>query len=982
MVAHRVKGPVPLRRIARLIGPGLLVGAALCAPVFGQLAPLVPLDDSEVNVPLLPPGVIKNAPELYGDYVYVWGLEDGTQVIQYHGDFVLQLGDRRLKAQEAVVWMQKSVWNSTAFYHFEVFLSHNAEVVDSAGTVNTGPLLFVTFNTTQPPTVQADIHTTQTSGETKLYAEAMQTRDAVQNMPATQPSDMQTVQPGARRPLPQPKARPLVRHTAKDEEYNEHEGIVVATGDVYLSQGLVDSTEFLEIRADAAVLFLADREQLKKAMATSKPARTTGRGALEPFPEETPEQPKAAKGRSPFGGIQAAISGAYLKGNVVLTRGERSIRASELYYDFQNDRALILDAVMRAVAGSREIPIYVRAEQVRQLSNTEYFARKAQVSASEFHTPHLSIGAERIFLTDETPRNASGQITNFEAGKYRMYDTTLNVEGVPVAYWPYSAGDFRQTQTSLKSARFAFSNDFGASFDTRWYLFNLLGIQKPEGVDATLRLDYFSKKGPGVGVDVDYSTEDRYGLFRGYYIHDTGHDNLGPFRKEYEDPPTENRGRLLVRHRELLPKGWELTLEASYISDPNFLEEYFNAEYEEGKEQETLLYLKKQQDNWAFTALAQWRVLDWLTQTEHFPDLGFHWIGEPIGDFGSFYDESHLGFARYKPDDRQVYSDFKDSRITARADSRNEVDFPIKLGDANVTPFAMARTDYWDDSPFEGSLGRLFGMLGVRSGTQFWRCYDTESRLFDVHGVRHIIKPEVTGWMSGSNKDSQDLYPFDQGIESINDFYGSSLALRQAWQTKRGGPGQWRTVDWITFDVELNLFGNQPNYQLPIGRYYDSRPENSIARDHVRTDFKYRISDTTAILSETNWDLNDKDLDLFDVSYAVERTPRFSYFVGYRRVADISSNLVGGGVNYKINDKYTFAGRTFYDLDRNELEELEVSIIRKWPRWYTALTFGLDNVPRDVSLSLSAWPEGAPRATLGNRRYSALSESTGIRPEN
>ena len=270
-MAHRVKGPVPLRRIARLIGPGLLV-TLLCAPVWAQLAPLVPLDDNEVNVPLLPPGVLKSTPELFGDYVYVWGLEDGTQVIQYHGDFVLQIGDRRLRAGEAVVWMQKSVWNSTAFYHFEVFLSRNAEVVDSAGTVNSGPLLFVTFNTAQPAVVQADIHTTQTSAETKLYGEAVQTRDAVQGRSATQPAEMQTIQPGVRRPTPQPKARPIVRHTATEEEYNEREGIIVATGQVYLSQGLVDSTEFLEIRADAAVLFLADRESLRKAMAATRPA--------------------------------------------------------------------------------------------------------------------------------------------------------------------------------------------------------------------------------------------------------------------------------------------------------------------------------------------------------------------------------------------------------------------------------------------------------------------------------------------------------------------------------------------------------------------------------------------------------------------------------------------------------------------------------------------------------------------------------------
>ena len=33
-------------------------------------------------------------------------------------------------------------------------------------------------------------------------------------------------------------------------------------------------------------------------------------------------------------------------------------------------------------------------------------------------------------------------------------------------------------------------------------------------------------------------------------------------------------------------------------------------------------------ENWAFTTLVQWRLLDFLTQTEHLPDFGFYWIGE------------------------------------------------------------------------------------------------------------------------------------------------------------------------------------------------------------------------------------------------------------------------------------------------------------------------------------------------------------------
>jgi hypothetical protein len=45
------------------------------------------------------------------------------------------------------------------------------------------------------------------------------------------------------------------------------------------------------------------------------------------------------------------------------------------------------------------------------------------------------------------------------------------------------------------------------------------------------------------------------------------------------------------------------------------------------------------------------------------------------------------------------------------------------------------------------------------------------------------------------------------------------------------------------------------------------------------------------------------------------------------------------------------------------------------------LTLGLDNIEEDFNVGISVWPEGAPEATLGSRRFTGLSKSTGIRPE-
>ncbi|HOA74236.1 MAG TPA: LPS assembly protein LptD [Phycisphaerae bacterium] len=961
----------------------LCVAAFITAPARSQVAPLVPLGEPEPEEPLLPAGITRTKPEAYGQYAHVWSLEDGTHVIQYYGDFSLHLGARRLTSRDAVIWMQRTAWKDLEYFHYDVFLSTEANVRDAAGTVTSGPTLFVTFNSFEPPELEMDSSTSEPSTRSTLYEEASRVRQQVlAGRPADAgPDPLQVVNPDAETREPRPEPRPIVRYRSEgDIIIDERAGTITIPSKVYLSQGLIETGEFSEMRADAAVIFLSRRPEAEEK--------------AEPEDVLAPEEPQRTPGTSGPGGAfgtlggegQPPVAGVYLRGDVVLTRGEQMVRASELYYDLENDRALILDAVVRVTVPGQDIPLYVRAEQVRQLSSTEFMARKARVSTSEFSTPHVHLGAEKIYLTDATPRGEAGEVIGLEAGRYRAENVTLNLEGVPLAYWPYATGDFRREEVALRSARVAYSDDFGMSVQSRWFLFNLLGVERPKGIEALLITDYFSKRGPAVGMDVDYEDENSFGLFRGYYIHDHGTDDLGAYRDG--SFPNENRGRITWRHREYLSedKSWQLTLEGSYLSDANFLEEYFYREFEEGKEQETLAYLKKQQDNWAFTLLAQWRIVDFLTQTEHLPDAAFRWIGQPLGEIANYYSESHAGLVRRRVDDRRFFEDNRwttndvDTHVTVRTTTRNEVDFPITLGNAQVVPFAMANTGYWDASARKGATGRAFGMLGVRSGTQFWRVFENvASRLLDVYGLRHVIKPEVVAWLSASNIDSLDLYQFDRGIEDIDDFYGTSLALRQRWQTKRGGPGNWRIVDWIKLDVELNLFGNSPKYTDPIGRFYDYRPENSNARNHVRTDFSFRLSDTATLLADSNWDLNDGKLDLFNVSYAVEYTPRFSYVLGYRRIADTDSNLIGLGTNYEFNSKYRMAFRGYYDIERSKMETFDVTIVRRWPRWFTAVTFGLDNIEEDIHISFSIWPEGAPRLALGSRKYTSLAQTTAIR---
>ncbi len=986
----------------------------VCAAWLAALVIPQAVGQQPVNSQVLPPGdelilpttIAESDIEMSGRYARQWKDEDGTLIVLFQGDFRLDAGRRKLAAQDAVVWIDSKVDPQENRRHWDltVYLWGNAEVQDAAGTVTIDDRLLVTNLQTFGRIIKHhDAHAPETAEQSALYEEALRDRalieaggEAGQTMPGR---ELDVSRPLSEQELRLPKPSRVITYRLPATEPTvtpSGETVQVARGRVYFAQS-GGGGPLVEIQADNAVVF--PTESGAELMLPGEGIGGEAGGAAEPGAGGQPQpgqQPPAEPGAAPADQpqerpadarqrISQQIRGVYLEGDVVLSAGSRFIRADRLYYDFENERALILDAVFRADIPQRDIPLYVRADEVRQLSATEYRADNAKITTSEFYSPHYHVGADRVYVRDLTP----GGIGAGEArlsGEYELRNATLNVEGLPVAWWPYSRGRLDESETSLRSFRMAYSDDFGATVESRWYLFNLLGVAAPPGFDATLKLDGYSERGPGVGIDLDYERPDYYGLVRTYGIYDNGEDNLGPFRNN--EPERKERGRFLWRHRHYLPEDWQLTMETSYISDPNFLEEYFESEFDEGKEQETLLYLKRARETEAITLLANWRLLDFVTQTEHLPDLAYRRIGDTWLDPVVLYHESRIGMVRYRPDDRRFFDEHRADNTsltdnTFRTDVREEAELPLKFGWLNLVPYAMLRGSFWDGTPQrDGALWRGMGSYGVRGGSTFSRVFeDVESQLLDIDGIRHIVRPEFAAWWSHSNARSTLITPFDEGIETIDDFHGALLALKQTFQSRRGAGDLRRTVDLLELNLEAGFFGGRvQENEISNGYVNTIRPEDSRTRNYLAGEAIYRLSDTTSVLYDFNFDLNDGNFDRHNLSVAVERLPRLAYVFGVRHAGDIDMNLLGGGFNYKLTEKHIVASRVWFDIDTGRAGEVAVTYIKKLPRWYFGLNMEYDQVDDDFSVSVSLWPEGIPEWTLGSRRFTGVATSTGIRP--
>ena len=346
---------------------------------------------------------------------------------------------------------------------------------------------------------------------------------------------------------PAGKVEPKIERTKAPDDTD----IATVTGRFYVWQKQDEEGGLLELEADKAVIFY------------SGPAQS---GEKQAEGEEVLAE----------GGVRAI----YMSGDVVMTEGQRTIRADEMYYDFQDKKALAVNAVMRNFDVERGIPIYVRAAKLRRIAEDKFSAENALLTSSEFYLPQISLTASSVLVTDTTTIDAQkGRVSN-SSYDVQMSDVRLKKGKRTLFYWPFMRSNLERPDVPIKSVHTGYDSTFGAFAESRWYLSRLLGLREPEGTNSTLLLDYYGKRGFGSGVEIDYTRENYYGELLGYVINDSGKDRLGRMRSRKDlEPDHELRGRFTWRHRQFLPYNWQLTTGVSYISDEHFIESFYRREF-------------------------------------------------------------------------------------------------------------------------------------------------------------------------------------------------------------------------------------------------------------------------------------------------------------------------------------------------------------------------------------------------------------------
>lgn len=921
-----------------------------------------------------------------GDTAYTWR-EGERDVLVLEGPIRVTAGQTTMTASAATVWLNATADGVSA----EIALLGDA-VASTPEATRRGGQLFVRLAVRQGVALVAENRFATDAAQSRLYVAGSALREAVTG--EVTPS----VEEAPRAPRPMAAQRETLSFSAERIETRPVDGggtALVLTGSVFVLRDDANG-DLTEFQGERAVLFttLQDLNELTEL---------EGERAADVI--ESVYLEGDVRVRYTPNDVQPRVNRRVNRVSV-----EQSLEAERVFYDFTTGKAVLTEAVLRTTEPRQNLPVTLRAETIRQISRGEFEAEQAELSTSRFALPEYSINASRIYVRNEaaTREGAPDRL------RFNAENLSVRTLGVPFFYLPRTGGAFDKRAIPLEQFGVETSRNFGVGVLSRWGLFETFGSEPPRGVDASYRVDYFSERGPALGLDFSYEgggintagdPTTYFGDITAYGTYDEGEDDLGRRRGRIEHDG-DFRGMALFEHQHFFPSDWQLQLRLGGVSDETFLEEWFERQWREGLPTDFSAYAKRQQENEALTLLVQTPTTDFVTQSEQIaenfdtrrlPEAGYFRTAEGLGTNVTFYSENRVGVLEFVPSEADPATDLGFNRTDSdadidpryrgvpaegftgidddpvvRADLRQQFDFPFAAGSLKLVPYVVARVTGYSDNPDDDAIARLLGGVGFRASTAFVRQFDgVQNEIFDLNRLRHIIEPHLHAFASAVTDERDDAFIYDTEVDDYQSFQVLQLGVRQRWQTKRGAADRLRSVDFLTTDVSVDLFHDAEDYREPDGPFFSgistngfrgvmlqTRPENSIPRSSVNGDVLWRVSDTTVVLFDASHNLEENQLATAAVGFAAQRGERLSYFLGTRYIGEINSAILSLYGTYRVGDKYTLDGGVSVDLSNEESRTLDIGINRDFDRTVLGVRAYYDQVTDESGIRFTLFPKG------------------------
>jgi lipopolysaccharide export system protein LptA len=720
----------------------------------------------------------------------------------------------------------------------------------------------------------------------------------------------------------------------------------------------------------------------------------------------------------------------YLEGNIVFRQGDRVIYADRMYYNVRQEYGVVLNAEMLTPVPQYQGLLRLKAEVLQQVNRQRYEAYNAALTSSRIGVPRYWFQTRDVAVDDlQTPvvdpftnqplLNANGE----PQVAHQMLATSRNnfvyIGGLPVFYWPTIATDLTEPSYYINGVRLKNDRVFGFGPMIDWDMYQLLGIEnKPPGNAWTLSTDYFNLRGPALGMTYKYQGDDFFGIpgpYKGfidkYGIYDTGRDNLG-FDWRDLAVPNPLRGRVLARHRQDLAGGWQVTGELGLVSDRNFLEQYFEYEWDTFKDESTDLDLHRIVGNSSYEITGEVRPNNFVTDTQWLPRGDHFLFGQPLlFDRLTWHEHTSVGYAQMlkasnptDPAQVAVISPLPwEANVQGvRAATRHELDMPIDAGPFKIVPYLLGEAAYWGEDLNGNPLTRTFGQAGVKASLPIWKTDpNIQSELFNLNGLAHKVTFETEFLVAGASQDMTQLPLYDRLDDNATEFTRRQMAVRtfnqpvgtfvptrfderfyalrsdlqgnvaapteiaddlmefrlgvnNRWQTKRGIAGQERIIDWIVLDVNAVLFPNS------------SRDNFGAALGLVDYGFRWHVGDRLTLLSDGFYDGFDQGLRQVTVGSVLSRPEHGSFYLGFRETeGPIESEVLVGSVSYRMSEKWIGTLGATYDFKNQGVFGQQFAVTRIGESFLIRVNVNYDASRNNLGATIGIEPRFLPSSRLG-----------------
>jgi hypothetical protein len=479
------------------------------------------------------------------------------------------------------------------------------------------------------------------------------------------------------------------------------------------------------------------------------------------------------------------------------------------------------------------------------------------------------------------------------------------------------------------------------------------------------------------------------------------------------------------QHRQVLPDDWQLSAELGYISDRNFLQSYYQQEWDTLKDESTGLELKQTRENRSLSVAADVRLSNFFTQTEWLPRGDHYWLGQPLfNDTFTWYEHTSAGFARFKPanppsnpnDQPFEYLPWETSNVPIPYNiphnapvrygqvlsTRQEIDWPFQLGPVKIVPYGLGDVANWGQDLEGDPLTRTYWQAGLRASMPIWSVDPTiESELFNVHGIAHKVTFEADFSYAQANKDLALLPLYDplddnsivaerQRFIVYNPNFNTFMPAKydERYYALRSGMGDWVTAasEEIAGDMTALRLAVDQRWQTKRGMPGSEHIIDWITlntdvtlfpqanRDNFGSvpglanyDFRWHVGDRLTLVSDGEYDFFSGGEQTVNIGGFLTRPPRGSVYLGFRVInGPLESRMFTMSYTYRMSEKWMATLGTSIDFgDQHNLGET-VSITRVGESFLINAGFTVDPTRNDFGFAMSIEPRFVPKSRLAN----------------